>query len=283
MKRPTYLPVPFPAAAAVCLILCLVCGPAVPVREAAAEESLMDISSDVFAAEESPSHDDPFFTDSFQSGDAQDGISQVETETPAVESDASAFSGDPTASEAPADGAASAVLPTEGAAMETLTSSDSGTIPADGAVPEEVTSPSDEIAQPTETLSGVCTDQITWEVTADGSLILTGSGDLCDYTEEAPAPWHELSDRILSITVSEGVTGIGDYAFDSFSRVTRIQLPDSLTGIGAYAFHGMTGLESLSLDLSRTRLDTYALNGCSADLVITLGSASVSTQNGGAL
>ena len=140
--------------------------------------------------------------------------------------------------------------------------------------PEIITEEAGEEALPSIKLQGNCTDTIWWEVTAEGELILTGSGDLCDYSAETPAPWHESGDGILAVRVGEGITRIGAYAFDSLAAAESISLPESLASIGAFALQGMTGLTGLRLDLTRTQMDEHALTGCKASLEIILSSAS---------
>lgn len=45
-------------------------------------------------------------------------------------------------------------------------------------------------------------------------------------------------DNICSVIIPNGVTGIGDRAFEWCSLLSSIHLPDSVTSIGDYAFHG---------------------------------------------
>lgn len=56
---------------------------------------------------------------------------------------------------------------------------------------------------------------------------------MADYSEEAPAPWAEC--YMETVSVEKGVTGIGEYAFSSYTAAT-IELPEGLERIGVYAF-----------------------------------------------
>ena len=47
---------------------------------------------------------------------------------------------------------------------------------------------------------------------------------------------------ITSITIPEGVTSIGEYAFEYCSSLSSINIPKSVTSIEVYAFHNCTGL-----------------------------------------
>lgn len=59
---------------------------------------------------------------------------------------------------------------------------------------------------------------------------------MTDYTEFAPAPWWEFRQDIRSVTISEGVTSVGDLAFYDCQSLTGVTLPDSLRSIGEIAF-----------------------------------------------
>lgn len=85
--------------------------------------------------------------------------------------------------------------------------------------------------------SGTCGskgDNLTWTLDEEnGVLKISGQGDMADYSEEAPAPWAEC--YIVTVSVEKGVTGIGEYAFSSYTAAT-IELPEGLERIGVYAF-----------------------------------------------
>lgn len=77
-------------------------------------------------------------------------------------------------------------------------------------------------------------DNLTWALDEkNGVLTISGQGDMADYSEEAPAPWAEC--YMETVSVEKGVTGIGEYAFSSYTAAT-IELPEGLERIGVYAF-----------------------------------------------
>ena len=45
-----------------------------------------------------------------------------------------------------------------------------------------------------------------------------------------------------SVTIGNGVTSIGDYAFYNCSSLTSVTIPDSVTSIGSSAFSGCSNL-----------------------------------------
>lgn len=86
---------------------------------------------------------------------------------------------------------------------------------------------------------GGTTGKLTWTLTEDGVLTITGEGPMPDYrdggTSETP-PWYPHVNRISSLTIGEGVTRIGDYAFMLCSFVTKVVIPESVTSMGDWAF-----------------------------------------------
>ena len=88
---------------------------------------------------------------------------------------------------------------------------------------------------------GGTTGELTWTLTEDGVLTITGEGPMPDYrdggTSETP-PWYPHVNRISSLTIGEGVTRIGDYAFMLCSFVTEVVIPESVTSMGDWAFYG---------------------------------------------
>ncbi|MBQ7713252.1 MAG: leucine-rich repeat domain-containing protein, partial [Clostridia bacterium] len=78
-----------------------------------------------------------------------------------------------------------------------------------------------------------------------------------------------------TLTVPEGVTSIGSYAFCDCSGLTSITIPESVTSIGEYAFRDCSGLTSITF-AERSQLTSiaeYAFSGCPAMTSITIPSS----------
>jgi len=71
-----------------------------------------------------------------------------------------------------------------------------------------------------------------------GVLTISGTGRTRDYTADT-APFEEYADRIVSVKIEEGVTGIGDYLFYNCGNLKgSLTLPSTLIWIGAESFSG---------------------------------------------
>ncbi len=67
---------------------------------------------------------------------------------------------------------------------------------------------------------------------------------------------------LTSVTLGEGVTGIGNNAFQSCSALNNVTLNEGLTTIGVQAFAGCTNLAALEIPDSVTSYGNYLFNGC---------------------
>ena len=66
-------------------------------------------------------------------------------------------------------------------------------------------------------------------------------------TSETP-PWYPHVNRISSLTIGEGVTRIGDYAFMLCSFVTKVVIPESVTSMGDWAFWHCSKLATVTFE-----------------------------------
>lgn len=94
--------------------------------------------------------------------------------------------------------------------------------------------------------SGSCGSALSWSF-ADGTLTITGSGDMTDFPEDTMAPWYHLREEILKVSLPEGMTSVGSLAFYECKKLTAVVIPSSVTRIGNYAFANCTGIQLLNL------------------------------------
>ena len=65
-----------------------------------------------------------------------------------------------------------------------------------------------------------------------------------------------------SLTIPDGVTGIGNGTFSNCSGLKSIEIPEGVTHIGFNAFSGCTGLESITIPSSVTYISSDAFTDC---------------------
>ena len=111
--------------------------------------------------------------------------------------------------------------------------------------------------------SGTCGNGVSWELLDTGELIIQGNGDMDDYDAASDAPWKNYASKIKKITVEEGVTSVGAYAFCDNPFCEEITLPAGLHEIHEYAFCDDTNLKTLTLHDTKTAIKRGAFKGCS--------------------
>ena len=98
----------------------------------------------------------------------------------------------------------------------------------------------------------------------NGTLTISksASGDGVMEDDYYVQPWNKMKKDITSIIINEGVTHIGDYAFDDANNVnlTSITIPASVTSIGEGAFYYCTNITTITIPSSVTSIGRYAFD-----------------------
>ncbi len=112
--------------------------------------------------------------------------------------------------------------------------------------------------------SGTCGENLTWTLDDNGTLTISGSGAMENYAyyNDSEAPWYSLRRSVLTVTISEGVTSIGNSAFRGCSSLTSITIPGSVTTIGDSAFYNCSSLTSVTIPDSVTSIGDFTFVDC---------------------
>ena len=102
---------------------------------------------------------------------------------------------------------------------------------------------------------------ITWRLTKDGTLYISGQGDMPDY-DWNKIPWRDFS--INKVVVQKGITSIGSFAFGDCSSLSSIEIPEGVTSIGSIAFAYCRSLSSIKIPEGVTSIGSQAFEGCSS-------------------
>lgn len=111
-------------------------------------------------------------------------------------------------------------------------------------------------------ISGSCGANLTWILCNDGELIVEGTGAMSNYSMDT-SPWAIYSESITKATIKEGVTTIGDYAFQGCTALTSASLPTGLTSIGKYAFQWCEALVTINIPTTVVSMGIGAFYYCS--------------------
>lgn len=110
--------------------------------------------------------------------------------------------------------------------------------------------------------SGTYGDNLTWSLTDDGLLTLSGTGPMADLPYEER--WTTLAKKdVVHIQISSGITHIGNGVFSGFSSLKSVSMANTVTSIGDYAFDFCEALESVSLSDNIVTVGSYVFRRCS--------------------
>ena len=118
--------------------------------------------------------------------------------------------------------------------------------------------------------SGTCGDALSWTLTEDGLLTISGTGEIWDYYLFAPWSRWGVPIPVRTVVIGEGVTRIGYGAFNGLKEMTSVTIPDSVTDIGGGAFSGCSALTSVTVPAGVTRLNVGVFGGCSSLVSVEL-------------
>ena len=121
------------------------------------------------------------------------------------------------------------------------------------------------------TYSGKCGENVNWNLnTSTGVLSVTGTGEMADYTYDTARPWDAHSAGVKTLTIGNGVTRIGNHAFQDCTNLAAVTIADSVTEIGEFAFSGCTSLAAVTIPQKVTRIEDGAFYGCTSLAAITV-------------
>ena len=118
--------------------------------------------------------------------------------------------------------------------------------------------------------SGTCGANLTWSLDDEGTLTISGTGAMNNYTDSSSAPWYSYRTSIKMVVVESGVKSIGSDAFYYCTRLTSVTIPDSVTSIGNYAFYRCTSLTSVTIPDSVTTIGFAAFSYCTSLISLTI-------------
>ena len=118
---------------------------------------------------------------------------------------------------------------------------------------------------------------LTWTLDSEGVLTISGSGDMRDY--DYSSPWYENGNQIQSVFMANGVTSIGNFAFNECTSLTSMTIPDSVTCIGNCAFRECSSLASVTIPDSVTSIGVYAFCACTSLKSVTMPDSVTSIGN----
>lgn len=122
-----------------------------------------------------------------------------------------------------------------------------------------------------ESYSGMCGENLTWSLDKNGTLEISGIGNMTDYYREddylepensysignhyfngGGTPWKEYASLVNEVLIDAGVTSISPLAFAECVNLTSITIPASVETIGLYAFFNCLQLNQIDVNPDNT-------------------------------
>ncbi len=124
--------------------------------------------------------------------------------------------------------------------------------------PTETTPTEPPASDPTILAQGQGGEQVFWTLTQDGTLTVSGVGEM--YSDVSDAPWYAYRDQIIRAVVEDGVTSICDYAFFCYGSITSLEMADSVTSLGYRVCDGASNLSHVKLSNGLTEIPFSAFD-----------------------
>ncbi len=160
------------------------------------------------------------------------------------------------------------------------------------------------LAATAEILTGNCGaegDNVTYTLdTETGVLNINGTGTMTDFSSSSAVPWYSYRGDIKTVTVGNGVTSFGSWAFCNCTSIENVYytgdlagwcninfnanygtpmfyganlyinndllenavIPDTVTSIAKHTFRGCESLKTVTIHDRVTKMDQYAFHDC---------------------
>ena len=96
--------------------------------------------------------------------------------------------------------------------------------------------------------SGTVENGIDWTLYADGTMVLTGGGQMTDFSSPDAVPWAQRREEIKNLKVGGEVQKIGKYAFGQCTNLVTVTIVAPVTNLASQAFSGCTRLSYIKIE-----------------------------------
>lgn len=96
--------------------------------------------------------------------------------------------------------------------------------------------------------SGKCGTNLTWSLSEDYTLTISGEGEMYYNLSQGTAyvPWYSYKSKIVKVCIGDEVTNIYNYAFSDCKVLETVNIPNSVTTLGNYVFERCSKLSSIN-------------------------------------
>ena len=121
------------------------------------------------------------------------------------------------------------------------------------------------VAYAEEVASGTCGaegDNITWTLDNEGTLTISGTGEMTDFERDSTDAWRQYKNNIKKVVIKTGVESIGKFAFWQCSNLIDITIPEGVTKIRGASFTSCSNLRNVTFPQSLTVFGSDVFMNC---------------------
>lgn len=96
--------------------------------------------------------------------------------------------------------------------------------------------------------SGDCGDTagtVSFEISADGTMTITGTGTIKQQTRANNYSWYVDRTKVKKLVIGEGVTNAPNNAFNGMTNLKEVELPSTLAAWGSNVFQSSSNIETI--------------------------------------
>ncbi len=102
---------------------------------------------------------------------------------------------------------------------------------------------------------GTCGESLTWVLDSEGTLTISGTGAMTNYSWSKHPSWYDYRNSIKKVVIGEGVTSVGEEAFYGCSSIAEVQLPSTMKALCYNAFSACNALTDVTIPPSVDLID----------------------------
>ena len=114
----------------------------------------------------------------------------------------------------------------------------------------------------TNEITYTLSNTITAKLSEDGTLTVSGTGNMPDFSSQKNEPWY--GENIKKVIIENGITSVSKYGFCELKELTTISLSNTVTSIGEGAFYGCSSLKEFNAPTSLRTIESGAFAECTA-------------------
>lgn len=110
-------------------------------------------------------------------------------------------------------------------------------------------------------LSGNCGENVSFVLTKDGVITISGEGEMKNYHSADLPPWQDYKGIIKKVIIEEGVTSIGAQAFNRAFAIEDVVIADTVEVIRKRAFACCASLTNINFPEKLTTIEEEVFEG----------------------